>query len=215
MDRGGREPPQRDVLQGPLPALEERRRHATGRSRPVEVRQAPGAVGVGVVGRQARLVDEAGVEVVDAGEGSADLAGEPRSVGHLGEVDGVAREVGIDRGPTAPLERQETLRGRHREAEPPSQEGEQTHRRVELGPGRLRARSPHHPAAVLGVADDGDVEPVVRQARQGLDRHGVETGHGGARDRGQVEGGPFHDPTVCRGAHLEWATWPEQTEPFR
>ena len=49
-----------------------------------------------------------------------------------------------------------------------------------------------------GVLDEGDVEALLGCARQGLDAHRVQTGHGGAGQRGEEGGAAVHEATVCR-----------------
>ena len=81
MRRGRGEPPQRDVLEQLLPAREQPGRHVAGGGRPVQLAEPPGAVGVGVVGRQPGLVEQPVVGVVQGGDGAPELGGQPGTGG--------------------------------------------------------------------------------------------------------------------------------------
>ena len=196
--RGGGEPPQRDVLEGGLPAGEQGGRHPPGLGGPVEVGEAPAAVGVGVVRRQPGLLVDGRVGVVQGGDGATQLGGDAGAGRQLGEVEVVPGQVGVDRGAATLGERDEPLGGGHRERQPAPEQAEQRDGAVHLGAGDVAARGPHHPAPVLGVLHEGDVEALVVGARGGPRRS-----PGRARGRRRSPGRPGRRgcgprPTVCR-----------------
>ena len=160
----GREPPERHVLQGRLPACQQPGRDVAGRGGPVQLGEPAGAVGVGVVRRQAGLLEQLQVDVVQCRDGAADLGGQPRPRRQVGQLQRAPGQVGVDRSPATLLERDEPLGGRHREGEPPGQEPEQGHRDVHPGPGSAGQRRAHHPPAVLGVLDEGQLELLPGRA---------------------------------------------------
>lgn len=215
VDERGRETPQRHVLQGLLPAGEQGGRNAARRRRPVQIGQPARPAGIGVVTGQTGLVGECDIEVVDSGHDPPDVTRQTAPIRHLTQIDRVAGEERIDRCSAGVAEIEEALRAGDREAHAPRQEGRDGDRRLQFGTGGCGARCPDHPPSVFGVPDEGDVEPVVGQAGQGLDGHRVQARHGRAGHGGEVEGAAVHLPTVCRGCHLEWVTWPEETEPMR
>ena len=210
--RGGGEAPEGDVLEGRLPAGEEGGRDAPALGRAVELREAPGAVRVGVVGRQARLLEHRGVGVVQHGQCPAQLGRHPRPRWQLGEVEVVPGEVGVDGGAPALGQGDEAPGGGHGEGQPAPEQREEGDRAVHLGAGHLGARGADDPPSVLGVLHEGDVEGLLRRAGERLDAHRVEPRDGRAGQRGEEGGAAVHEPTVCRGPPIGWKACPEPTE---
>jgi hypothetical protein len=209
--RRGGEAPQADVLERGLPPGEQRGRHPAGLGREVEVGEAAGAVGVGVVARQPGLLEDRGVGVVQGGDRPPQLGGDAGPRRQLGEVEVLARQVRVHGGTAALGERHETPWRRHGEGQATSEQREQRDGPVHLGARDVGAGRPHHPGAVLGIPDEGDVEGLVRGARQRLDAHRVEPGDRRARERGEEGGAAVHGPTVCRGPRLRWDACPVPT----
>ena len=120
--RGRGEPPQGDVLEGALPAGQESRRHPAGLGRPVELGEPTGPVGVGVVHREPGLLEEGRVGVVEGGEGATELGGQAGTGRQRAEIEGVARQEGVDGGAArrTPAPRSPWVRGRRRGAGGPA-----------------------------------------------------------------------------------------------
>ena len=182
MGRRRREPPQRHVLQGRLPPGQQPGRHVAGGGGAVQLGQAAGAVGVRVVRRQPGLVEQLPVDVVQGRDGPADLGGQPGPRRQVGQLQGAPGQVGVDRGPAALLERDEPLRRRHRERQPPGEHPRD--RPVHRGTAQRR------PAAVrrgrTAVVRRGHL-PHPSPVRAGpCRRHGPRTD----RPAGPVGGGP-------------------------
>ncbi len=212
---GGRgEAPEGDVLEGLLPAGEEGRRDAAGLGGPVELCEAAGAVGVGVVGRQPGLLEERGVGVVQRADRAAELGREPRAVGQRGEVEGVPRQVGVDRRAAAAVQGHEPARRGHGEGQPAREQPEQRDGAVHLGARDLAAGDPHDPAAVLLVLDEGDVEGLPGEGGECLDAHRVQTRDGGTGQGGELCGAAVHVPHGRRCPPPRLGGWPVPSELF-
>ena len=145
---------------------------------------------------------------VHGGDRATELGSDARTRRQLGEVEVVTRQVGVDRSAATLGEGDVAPGGRHSERQPPAEQRQQRFDLVHLGSGRDRARHPNDPASALPVLDEGHVEGVVRQAREGFDAHRVEAWDGGTCQGGQEGGRTVHSHTVCRGLGLGWEPWP-------
>ena len=179
-------------------------RDVARRGGPVQVGEPAGAVGVGVVRRQAGLVEQLPVDVVQGGDAAADLGGQPRTRRQVGQLQRTPGQVGVDRSPATLLERDEPLGGGHREGQPPGQEPEQGHRDVHPGSGCARHRRAHHPPAVLGVLDEGQLELLPGVGLDRLDGRRVQSGNGRAGQGGEGKSTAGHPDTVCPSRRLGW-----------
>ena len=189
---GGLEPPHRDVLEETLPALEQRGRHLAGAGGLVDLRQAALAVGRGIVGGQADLLDEVDRQLVQRGERATERRGEPGSGNQRLEAQRPAGQLGVHDRPPALGQVGETGRARDGERELAGVDLlrdllEQRDLGLERGAGGGPHGGADHPAVAGAVGDDGDVE-VSPGGCRALDADGVETGDGGGREGCEREG---------------------------
>ncbi len=212
-----RETPQRQVLEGALPAGEQTRGHAPHRGGPVELGEATRPVGLRLVDRHSGLLEDASVEVVQLGEGAPQTGGERGARGDRGQLDPTAGEVGAD-GAAAPFgQRDPALDGRDGHGQATAQQGQQRGRLLEAGGGRGRARAADDPAAVLVVLDEGDVVGTRGSGPDDpLDGGRVEAGHGSAGQGGESQRSTRGHPPTVRGAGRRTGEQrPSPTDPAR
>lgn len=160
-----REPPKRHVLQGGFPAAEQAGRDPPGGGGPIDIGEPPTPVVVRVVGRQAGILEERHVGVVQGRDGPPHLGREPRTGWQGREVERMTGQIGIDRGTPPALEGHEPSRSRHPERHPAGDEPEHRRTAVHLRGRHLVSGSPHHPTPVLGVHDEADIEALLGCAR--------------------------------------------------
>lgn len=205
---GRLEPPHRDVLQGPLPALQQDRRHVAGPGRLVHLGQAALAVGLGVVHRQPRVLDRGGGQLVQRRDGPAQRRGQTWSRPQQLQPQRTPLELGVHDGAATLGQVREPRRAWHVERQPagvhvPGQRLQQRDLRLQ---GRARGgvlRCPDHPAATLGVDHHRGVDRWALRsgAANVVD---VQPGDGDSRQGGEGERRTRHPPTVgvptARGA---------------
>lgn len=200
MHHRGLEAPQGDVLQGPLPPLEQDRRHVTGACRLVHLGQPALAVGVRVVHRQPGVLHGGGGQLVQGGDRPAERRGQPRSGTQQLQPQRPSRKLRVHDG-AAPLGQvREPRRARHVEGQPTgvdvrSQRPQQRDLRLQRSPRSRVLWRTDHPASTLGVDHHGRVDPgTLRSCTAHVE--GVQTGDGDGREGGQGEGRTGHPPTV-------------------
>ena len=199
MGRGGGEAPQRDVLEGRLPAGQQGGRDVPGRGGPVELGEAAACGRCRRRRPAGRPPRRAGVGVVQRSDGAAELGGEARAGWELGEVEVVAGQVGVDGGAAALLRARRTpwASARRRAAG-----GRAARAGRPCGPSRRRrprCAAPASPSGGAGCPGRRRRRRAGRRfARQRLDARRVEARYGGAGQGGEEEGAAVHAPTVCR-----------------
>ena len=200
VDRRRREAPQPHVVERLLPPGEKAGGDPAGRRTAVDLGEVASAVALGVVGRQASLVVEGPVDVVDHRDRSSELGGHRVPWLQGGHVERMTGDVGVHRGPADLRDRGEAFGGRDGEGDPADEEREHGQTGVHVGRRDLGPRGADDPATLLGVLDERDVEVLLGATDDLLDRDRVQPGHRSAREGCQTKR-TIHGPTVCRGHH--------------
>src|SRR5690606_38390538 len=168
----------------------------------VDLREPALTVGLRVVGREARVLDDARGQLVDRRDRAADRSGEPGPAREGLEPHLAAAQDGVDDRPSAALERDRArdpgdVKGQRARVGMVRERAEQRELGLERGPGCGVHGGADRPPLALGVGHDRDVE-VGPWASRGAYVARVETGDRHGRERGEGERGSGHAVSLGR-----------------